>query len=43
MNKTKIELNLMDFPKELHPYMEGATIYDSSCSDHAKVYYSDLG
>ncbi|MBQ9121974.1 MAG: phosphotransferase [Lachnospiraceae bacterium] len=43
MNKTKIELNLMDFPEKLRPYMEGAMVYDSSCSDHAKVYYSDLG
>lgn len=43
MNRTKIELILNDFPAEIRPYMEGVAIYDSSCSDHARVYYSDLG
>lgn len=43
MNKTKIEIDSKDFPPEIRPYFEGATVYDSSCSDHAKVYYSDLG
>ncbi len=43
MNKTLIELNINDFPQEIRPYLEGATVYDSSCSDHARVYYSDFG
>lgn len=43
MNKTKISLNLRDFPASIHSYMKGAVMYDSSCSDHARVYYSDLG
>lgn len=43
MKKTLIELNIKDFPQEIWPFLEGATVYDSSCSDHARVYYSDLG
>lgn len=43
MEKTKIELDIKDFPSSIHPYMQGAVMYDSSCSDHARVYYSDLG
>ena len=43
MEKIKIDLNINDFPASVHPFMQGAAMYDSSCSDHAKVYYSDLG
>ena len=43
MQKTKIDLEIKDFPASIHPYMQGAVMYDSSCSDHARVYYSDLG
>ena len=43
MQKTKIDLDIKDFPASIHPYMQGAVMYDSSCSDHARVYYSDLG
>ena len=42
MIKTRIQLNLNDFPNQLHPYLQG-TVYDSSSSDVARVYYSDLG
>ena len=42
MKKTKIQLNLDEFPKQLNPYLQG-TVYDSSSSDVARVYYSDLG
>lgn len=43
MEKTKIELDINDFPVSVRPYMQDAVLYDSSCSDHARVYYSDLG
>ncbi len=43
MEKTKIEVNLDEFPKELHPFLKGAKVYDSSSSSNAKVIYSDLG
>lgn len=43
MIKTKIEINLEDFPKELHHLFEGAAVYDSSSHPQNKVYYSDLG
>lgn len=42
MIKTKIQLQLSDFPKQIHPYLQG-NIYDSSSSDVARVYYSDTG
>ena len=43
MEKTKIEINLEEFPKELHAFLEGASVYDSSSSSNAKVIYSDYG
>ena len=39
MEKTKTQINIQDFPEELHPYLAGADIYDSSSSPQAKVYY----
>lgn len=43
MQKTKTEVNIHDFPKELHPYLTGAEIYDSSSRSGAKVYYISTG
>lgn len=43
MEKTRIELDINEFPTSVRPYMQGTVMYDSSCSDHARVYYSDLG
>ncbi len=43
MKKTKIEINISDFPKELHPFLTGADIYDSSSGSNAKVYYISSG
>lgn len=43
MNKTKIEIDLADFPGELHCFLDGANVYDSSSSSGARVLYSDLG
>lgn len=42
MIKTKTEINLKDFPEQIHPYLQG-TVYDSSSSNAARVYYSNLG
>ena len=39
MQKTETQINILDFPGELHPYLAGAKIYDSSSSPKAKVYY----
>lgn len=43
MKKTRIEISLEDFPKELHYLFKDATVYDSSSHPQNKVYYSDLG
>ena len=41
MKRTKIEADLTLFPEEFHPFLRGAGIFDSSCSDQARVYYID--
>ncbi len=41
MKRTLIHPALMDSPPELHPYLAGAAVYDSSCSRAARVYYLD--
>ena len=38
MKKTETQINIHDFPEELHPYLAGADIFDSSSSPKAKVY-----
>ena len=43
MQKTKIEININDFPKELHNMLNNANIYDTSSNPNARVIYSDLG
>ena len=43
MEKVKIEINLNDFPQQLHKYMENAKLYDSSCGENSRVLYSDKG
>ena len=43
MQKKKIQININDFPSELHFALTGANIYDSSCHSNADVLYSDLG
>ncbi|MDE7299038.1 MAG: phosphotransferase, partial [Lachnospiraceae bacterium] len=43
MQKTKTEINVDAFPKELRPYLAGADIYDSSSGSSAKVYYISSG
>ena len=39
MKRTETQINIHDFPVELHPYLAGADIYDSSSSPKAKVYF----
>lgn len=43
MKLTKVNLDINDFPMELHPLLKNGTVYDSSCSSNAKVYYLDSG
>lgn len=43
MQKKRIQLNIHDFPPELHFALIGANLYDSSCNSNADVLYSDLG
>lgn len=41
MKRSKIETNLSLFPEELRPFLRDADVYDSSCSEEARVYYID--
>ncbi|MBQ6999644.1 MAG: aminoglycoside 3'-phosphotransferase [Oscillospiraceae bacterium] len=41
MKRTLIKPNLADFPEELHPLLRQYPIYDSSCSQAARVYFLD--
>lgn len=43
MKKTKINISAESFPKEIRNLFEGVTVYDSSCSSDAAVYYLDNG
>lgn len=39
MKRTPITLDIPLFPEEFHPLLQGAVLYDSSCSPTARVYY----
>ena len=41
MNRTLITPNYDTFPPQFHPLLQGAVLYDSSCSADARVYYID--
>ncbi len=41
MIRTPIQLHPADVPDEFHAILAGSAIYDSSCSDVARVYYID--
>lgn len=41
MKRTKIDVDLESFSEEFHPFLEGADVYDSSCSPEARVYFID--
>lgn len=43
MKKTAAQIDIREFPEELHPYFAGVDIYDSSSSPRAKVYYISSG
>lgn len=43
MEKRRIQININDFPPELHFALIGANLYDSSCNSNADVLYSDQG
>jgi kanamycin kinase len=41
MKRTKIEIDLSDYPKAFHPTLARSQIYDSSCSPDARVLFLD--
>lgn len=41
MNRTRTEMNPGLFPDEIRPYLLNADVYDSSCSEEARVWYID--
>lgn len=41
MKRTRTEPDPAGFPDEIRPYLEHADVYDSSCSEEARVYYID--
>ena len=41
MKRTKIEADLTLFPEEFRPFLRDACVYDSNCSEEARVYYID--
>lgn len=43
MQKTLININIKDFPAEIHPFIKNTDIYDSSCGENSQVLYSNLG
>ena len=43
MQKTKVRINIDEFPQEIRCFMQNANIYDSSCHSSAKVFYIDTG
>ena len=43
MKKTKITIDIHQFPQEVQAILNGADIYDTSCRSDATVLYSDFG
>ncbi len=43
MQRTPIDINREDIPAVFHPFLEGAAVFDSSCSRRAGVYLLDKG
>ena len=41
MKRTKVDVDIDKFPSELHSLLDGADIFDSSCSPEARVFYVD--
>ncbi len=42
MKRTQISPNINEFPAQFHWLLQNATVYDSSCSQQAKVWFLDL-
>ena len=42
MKRTQISPNINEFPAQFHWLLQNATVYDSSCSHPAKVWFLDL-
>lgn len=38
MKKTEVFFDIETVPLSIRPYLKGAAIYDSSCSEHAKTF-----
>lgn len=43
MERKPVHIELSQFPRQLHPYLEGIPVSDSSCSPEARVWFLDLG
>ena len=43
MIKRKTQINIQDFPPQLHSLLQGGDLYDSSCSGDARTLYCDAG
>lgn len=43
MKRTPIQIQRNAFPDLFHPFLDGATVFDSSCSPTARVYFLDKG
>lgn len=43
MIKRKTEVNLSDYPTQLHAFLQPGNFYDSSCGQDAKTLYCDRG
>jgi kanamycin kinase len=43
MQRTPTELNPAEIPASVRPFLEGAAVFDSSCSPAARVYFLDKG
>ncbi|MDR0653917.1 MAG: hypothetical protein LBG12_11535, partial [Synergistaceae bacterium] len=39
MTLTPVQINIDEYPSVLHPYLDGAKLYDSSCSPDAQVIF----
>ena len=39
MKRTRIKTEAVRFPKEIQPFLRDAEVYDSSCSEEARVWY----
>ena len=42
MKRTKIDIELRNFPEEFHTFLKRAEVFDSSCSKEARVYFLDV-